>query len=167
MSASQLHSLVSNIETTLKATLEICQQGIATSSLPDTIQDIDSQIGWILATFEKIREGIPENQEPSSDTFSLEGILNDCLEKVASLQAALRVMIPCPDSSNSEQHKQSLELVPEEDKIAILSDGILSDLERMAENEAIEAETRENVKWLVGFISGRPGFDMWGVPDSE
>jgi hypothetical protein len=167
MSAPQLHSLVSNIETTLKATLEICKHDTDTSPLPQSIQGIDLQIGWILATFEKIREGIPQNREPSSDTFSLEELLNECFEKVSSLQAALRVMIPCTDSSKSEQHKRSLELAPEEDKIAMLRDGILSDLERMAENQAIEDETRENVKWLVGFTSGRPGFDLWGVPDSE
>lgn len=167
MSASQLHSLVSNIEINLKATLEICNHGTDTLSLPEKVQGIDSQIGWILAAFEKIREVIPKNQEPSSDTFGLEGLLNDCLEQVSSLQAALRVMIPCTDLIKTEQHKPSLELVLEEDKISLLKDGILSDLEMMAESQAIETETREIVKWLAGFTSGRPGFDLWGVSDSE
>jgi hypothetical protein len=167
MSSSQLHSLVSNIETNLKATLEICKYGTDTLSLPEKAQGIDSQIGWILAIFEKVREGISKNQAPSPDTFALESLLNDCLERVSSLQTALHLIIPCTDLSKTEQQKRSSELVVEEDKITLLKDGILLDLEMMAENQAIEAETRDIVKWLVGFTSGRPGFDLWGVPDSE
>lgn len=86
---------------------------------------------------------------------------------MSSLQAALHLIIPRSDFSKTEQHKRSTELVLEEEKITLLKDDLLSDLKMMAENQAIEAETREVVKWLVGFTAGRPGFDLWGVPDSE
>jgi hypothetical protein len=167
MSTTKLHSLLSSITTTLQSTIEICDSATDPQSLSTPIQTLTSQLPWIISAFHKAREGVPTIEEPSPETLALETILKNCIRKVSSLEASLRVIIPRADSSRMVRYRRSLGLVPTEDKVVMLKDGILCDLRAFAANQAVEAETRENVRDIVGFVTGEPGYNLWGVSDSE
>ncbi|KAG8677776.1 hypothetical protein FPOAC2_03918 [Fusarium poae] len=167
MAVMNLHHLISNITTTLKATIEICEKATDIESLPVPIQILCSQLPWIMAAFDKAKEGFPWSVEPSPDTLALKSILKDCAKKSSSLEACLRVMIPRAESSTFERYRRSLGLVPTEDKVVMLKDGLFSDLKALAANPAVDAETQDSVRSLVGFVTQEPGYNLWGVSDSD
>ncbi|CEI67700.1 unnamed protein product [Fusarium venenatum] len=167
MPIMKLHNLISNITTTLRAAIEICEKASDAQSLPLSIQTLCSQLPWIMGAFDKAKEGFPWSIEPSPDTLALKGILKDCANKSSSLEACLRAIIPRADSSTFERYRRSLGLIPTEDKVVMLKDGLFSDLKALAANSAVEAETQDNVRSLVGFVTREPGYNLWGVSDSD
>lgn len=167
MSISQLHNFISNIITTLTGAVEMCESAANASSLPQPIQDLVTQLPWIRATFEKAKEGFPNNEDPSQDIKSLEDVLQECVENVLSLNVALQDELRHTSASYLEQDEGLPESVPEQAEALMLRDRIFSNLEALAANEAVEEETRDFIRALVHMISGAPGFDLWGVPDSD
>ncbi|KAI6763253.1 hypothetical protein HG531_013150 [Fusarium graminearum] len=143
-----LHSCIRDITAALKIAIEICNSATDTQSVPVPLQTLSSQLPWALAAFDKVREGIPTIHPTSPDALALESIITGCVEKSRSLKAYLRLGATV-------------------DMVVELKDGLFSDLKTLANDRAIEADARENIKALVGFATGEPGFDLWGVPDSD
>ncbi|EKJ79102.1 hypothetical protein FPSE_00703 [Fusarium pseudograminearum CS3096] len=162
-----LHNRIRDITATLKAAIEICKSATDAQSIPVPLQTLSSQIPWALAAFDKAREGIPTIDATSPDALALESIIKGCVKKSRSLRAYLRGVIPHAELSRLDRCRRFLGLGATVDMVVELKDGLFSDLKTLADNRAIEAEARENIKALVGFATGEPGFDLWGVPDSD
>ncbi|CAF3618841.1 unnamed protein product [Fusarium graminearum] len=162
-----LHNCIRDITAALKIAIEICKSATDTQSVPVPLQTLSSQLPWALAAFDKVREGIPTIHPTSPDALALESIITGCVEKSRSLKAYLRGVIPHAELSNLDRCTRFLGLGATVDMVVELKDGLFSDLKTLANDRAIEADARENIKALVGFATGEPGFDLWGVPDSD
>ncbi|CZS79370.1 unnamed protein product [Fusarium graminearum] len=162
-----LHNPIKDITAALKVAIEICNSATDTQSVPVPLQTLSSQLPWALAAFDKVREGIPTIHPTSPDALALESIIKGCVKESRSLKAYLRGLIPQAELSRLDGCIRFSGLGATVDMVVELKDGLFSDLKTLADNRAIEAEARENIKALVGFATGEPGFDLWGVSDSD
>ncbi|RSL75455.1 hypothetical protein CEP52_014049 [Fusarium oligoseptatum] len=149
---AEVTGVISAIITIVEASIKIYRTAADASDLPHSFSDAASRLPLIQDTLKLAADGLVEDAMEPESHAPLSTVLEKCTDRAAVLLDIFQTVIIPAEATRAERYIRALRTIPQAEKVEILMNGIMSDLQLLATNYTVKAATRKQMERLISKI---------------
>ncbi|KAF5686272.1 repressible alkaline phosphatase precursor [Fusarium circinatum] len=150
MSGAEVLGIISGVITVVEATITLYKTAKDSSGLPPSLRDAASRLPLIQESLTVAAHGIQRDAQPSPEPYAALGaVLQACSDKATQLHHIFESMVPPSGATRTHRYLRAAKSFPQVEKVNVLVEGILGDLQVLTLNHVVKTATREQIQKLM------------------